>query len=805
MSAAEIAAAQPKYRRAGKGFMIPCPAHDDGPDTSCSIWDGENDSIGAKCWARDCSYSDITRALGIRTKTRFNLSDYLVASYQHPDQETHNSFRRDYPRDYDASKPCPWPDCKENNPHKHIWQTKGPPRYNDGCYLLLWGQDDPINTLVIVEGEKAALAAVSAGVNEAGYTPVSWIGGSNRVDYADFSPCFDRNVVLWPDNDESGIKAMRIAAEKVIRAGSFSVAVIPDVSHLPPAGDCADVPSAEVIPLIQSAQEYVPPAAGQQFDLAGNLPPNSTFEADYDYAKSFGAGFGIGDGADELGRIARYEPGRIAATFLENGPRIIVAHAGLWTPLDPMRPQPTGSLQIIGGEAREKALRDATALDPTNRLLRLIAEHFQKNTRTSFWLEVMRQSNMVALQPPQHNVVQVNAADVDRRDKALLFPLRNGQSPGSAWTFDGAGEIDAPAVRSCYLLDHQWEGAAPRFDFFDPNLNPTPNCMNDVLIDYNGKTLEGKQANDVILNPQSGYPSEGAAVMNWFIHEHIGAPFFQRVAYLLVCPRKQLDCLIIKPDTGKGTLFFALEMALGKLSVTISKGTAFLESDRFTNGINFLAQAALVIADEADKLNGKSFPAGMINHVADDYIALHLKGKDVFNARRTGNLIFVGNDWPSVDFNQPGVDSRIPHAWKVDTAVPISWQTRARLLTEDAVGFLAAYLLQESVALHMTGNDGITQAGRDFKEEWREAVASPAAMALRAVAEEIEGAFVAGADLRKAVEAESGSKAPQGIAWHNLIVRFFPTAVAVRNRRIGKRVTTGYDNIALIPNDDTPV
>ncbi len=128
----------------------------------------------------------------------------------------------------------------------------------------------------------------------------------------------------------------------------------------------------------------------------------------------------------------------------------------------------------------------------------------------------------------------------------------------------------------------------------------------------------------------------------------------------------------MEPDAGKGTLFFALEMDMGKLSVTISKGLAFLDTDRFTNEINHLGLSALVVADEADKLNGKIYPAGMINQICDDYVHLHMKGKDPFNARRTGNLVFVGNDWPPIDFNVAGVDARIPHAWKVATSDPIS-------------------------------------------------------------------------------------------------------------------------------------
>ena len=526
ISAEAIARRQPKYQKAGKGFLIPCPAHDDGPDSSCSIWDGENGRIGAKCWARDCSYSGIIRSLGIQPQTNFTNFDYMVASYQHPDGKPHQTFRKDYPGDYPTG-PCSHvvereyrKTCQKTDSHKHIWQTRGTQGYNDGCYLLLWGTDDPVNSLLLVEGEKAALAALGGGANAAGYTPVSWIGGSGRVHYSDFSSCAGRTAVLWADNDEPGLKAMQVAGEKAIAAGSPGVQVI-DVSSFPESRDCADFPSSQLVSIIDSATPYVAPTYNQQYNFGGGL--NNSFANDYDFPKSFGAEFGIGGGADEFSRIARYYPDHIAATFLESGPRIIIAHLGLFTPLDPLKPQPTGALQILGGEARAEILKAAPQLDTTNRLLRLTAEYFQKKEKTGYWREVMRQSNMIAPEPQRHGEQSVDSSEVDRRDKALLFPLRNGQTPGSAWDYTAQQEMDATAVRSTFLLDHSWEGASPNFSYFMQG-GTLPNSLTDVVVG-SGLTLEGKPAVDITLNRASKFTNEGAAVMDWFIHQHIGAPF----------------------------------------------------------------------------------------------------------------------------------------------------------------------------------------------------------------------------------------------------------------------------------------
>lgn len=60
-------------------------------------------------------------------------------------------------------------------------------------------------TVIVVEGEKTA-EAVKKLINSAVVT--TWLGGSNGVEFADFSPLFGRKVILWQDNDEPGRIAM---------------------------------------------------------------------------------------------------------------------------------------------------------------------------------------------------------------------------------------------------------------------------------------------------------------------------------------------------------------------------------------------------------------------------------------------------------------------------------------------------------------------------------------------------------------------------------------------------------------------
>jgi len=56
--------------------------------------------------------------------------------------------------------------------------------------------------VIVVEGEKCRDAMEAA----TGRACVSWPGGTQGVKYVDWSPLAGRNVVIWPDNDDPGMK-----------------------------------------------------------------------------------------------------------------------------------------------------------------------------------------------------------------------------------------------------------------------------------------------------------------------------------------------------------------------------------------------------------------------------------------------------------------------------------------------------------------------------------------------------------------------------------------------------------------------
>lgn len=104
-------------------------------------------------------------------------------------------------------------EIRQHTYHKETgqWSNKALPEprplYN--CLALL---DYPEKPVLIVEGEKTAAAAMRMPVFNS-FVVVTWSGGANAAHKADWSMLDGRSkVVIWPDNDEAGIRAAQVIA-----------------------------------------------------------------------------------------------------------------------------------------------------------------------------------------------------------------------------------------------------------------------------------------------------------------------------------------------------------------------------------------------------------------------------------------------------------------------------------------------------------------------------------------------------------------------------------------------------------------
>ncbi len=127
---------------------------------------------------------------------------------------------------------------KEYHPFSWIggqWRRKSwqAPRPLYGLDRLASYPDKPV---VVCEGEKSADAATA--IMGTLYIAVCWPNGAQAIGKADFSPLYGRKILLWPDNDEPGHKAM-VALASILHPHCPELKLI-DPSGMADKWDAAD-------------------------------------------------------------------------------------------------------------------------------------------------------------------------------------------------------------------------------------------------------------------------------------------------------------------------------------------------------------------------------------------------------------------------------------------------------------------------------------------------------------------------------------------------------------------------------------
>jgi hypothetical protein len=124
--------------------------------------------------------------------------------------------------------------CINESGSKSWWWKGFPiPRLPYGAELL----KNSTNMVIIVEGEKKCEAARRIFPDT---TVVTWIAGTGSVHLTDWSSLSGKEVVLWPDNDDPGLKCMTKLKTILEKVGVSSVRVVPLPMDTPQGWDLAD-------------------------------------------------------------------------------------------------------------------------------------------------------------------------------------------------------------------------------------------------------------------------------------------------------------------------------------------------------------------------------------------------------------------------------------------------------------------------------------------------------------------------------------------------------------------------------------
>lgn len=116
------------------------------------------------------------------------------------------------------------------------WRTQGPRGGLERLFHVELLDVDPKVPVLIVEGEKCVLAAQRV---LSGFNVVTWAGGTQRWNKANWEPLRGRRVVIWPDQDAPGRHAGAKLSEHLASIVS-SVRVVQPPEDSPPGWDIAD-------------------------------------------------------------------------------------------------------------------------------------------------------------------------------------------------------------------------------------------------------------------------------------------------------------------------------------------------------------------------------------------------------------------------------------------------------------------------------------------------------------------------------------------------------------------------------------
>ena len=260
-------------RRSGDEYRAPCPAHD-GKDYNLSVTERDG-RVLTTCHSHGCPHEDI-RAAVFRVNG-FPYRDQDRSLYMSSGPDNSESGRWAY---YKANGDLHVTVVRTDTPEgKKIWREPSgvePPHPIYSVREVLERQGAPV---LVVEGEKAADAAAE---RFPGYVVTTSCGGSKQTDQSDWAPLADREVVIWPDADDVGLKYAE-DVEALARNAAADVRIVELPVGLPTGWDLADpVPdgveverilqSSPMLPVVSLGELYAKPDPEVEWLVEGLLP-----------------------------------------------------------------------------------------------------------------------------------------------------------------------------------------------------------------------------------------------------------------------------------------------------------------------------------------------------------------------------------------------------------------------------------------------------------------------------------------------------------------------------------------------------
>lgn len=233
-----------KPKRTPTGWKACCPAHED-KDPSLFLADGEDGGVALRCYA-GCDYQDIVRALeskgaelsGTRSRDQIPSEHFQLGAY-HSHWDYHSTIGSIIMRICRWEQPGGKKDIRPLIKTADGWKWAHHPTPRP-LFALDRLANDPDLPVIIVEGEKTAIAAQKLFPD---YIATTWPGGAASMGQVDLSLLMGREVVLIPDCDAPGRKAMAWM-QTHLKTVAKSVRLIDPATFAPDLADGWDLADA---------------------------------------------------------------------------------------------------------------------------------------------------------------------------------------------------------------------------------------------------------------------------------------------------------------------------------------------------------------------------------------------------------------------------------------------------------------------------------------------------------------------------------------------------------------------------------
>lgn len=200
---------------------------------------------------------------------------------------------------------------------------------------------DPATPVFIVEGENCADALAKLGI------VATTSGGASSAGVSDWVPLRGRNVTIWPDNDEAGLKYGATVADKLRGLGCAVRVLSPEIAEaLPKGGDYVDWLTAN--PEATEADVLALPTVAPVVAEAGTARPQALTRRLADIKREPLAW--LWPGRLPLGKVSMLvgDPG-LGKSLVTLGIAATVSRGGRW-PIHGEGEAPAGDVVLVSGE-----------------------------------------------------------------------------------------------------------------------------------------------------------------------------------------------------------------------------------------------------------------------------------------------------------------------------------------------------------------------------------------------------------------------------------------------------------------------